>query len=392
MPQTKRDYYEVLGVARDVSEGDLKKSYRKLALKYHPDKNPNDKDAEEHFKDITEAYEVLSDASKRQKYDQFGHQAFSPGAGAGAGGFGGIDLEEALRTFMGAFGGGGGGSIFDEFFGTSSRRGASSNRGNDLRFDLEIDFEEAVFGSEREVSFSVMDACETCDGSGAAAGSQRETCSRCGGSGQVISGNGFIQMRQVCSACGGSGEVITKPCTDCGGSGRTKRKRSLTIRIPAGVETGSRLRVRGKGESGGRGGPPGDLFIVMHIRPHDIFERRDMDIVIEHPIAFHVAALGGEIQVPTIHGNAKLKIPAGTESGKVFRIKGKGVTGISGMRDGDQHVLVKIEVPTRLNGKQKKLLDEFGQSLSESNHDNIKEFTRRIARFVERKKTLRNDD
>lgn len=388
MASAKKDFYEVLGVNRDVSPEELKKAYRKLAVKYHPDKNPGNKEAEESFKEITEAYEVLSDSTKRQRYDQFGHQAFSGGGGAGGGaGFGGIDLEEALRTFMGAFGGGGG-SIFDEFFGGGGGRRASSGRGNDLRFDLEVDFEEAVFGSEREVSFHVQDACETCGGSGAAEGSRREVCGRCGGTGYVISGNGFIQMRQPCSACAGAGEVINNPCKTCSGSGRHRKKRSLQIKIPPGVETGSRLRIRGKGESGNRGGQPGDLYVVIHVRAHDVFERRDMDIVLEQPIPFHIAVLGGEIAIPTLHGNAKLKIPAGTETGKVFRLKGKGVTGIRGVRDGDQHVIVRIEVPTRLNTKQKKMLADFGESLSEVNHDSIKDFKKRITRFFERKKSL----
>lgn len=393
MTTTKKDFYELLGVSRDASEDEIKKAYRKMAVKYHPDKNPGDKTAEEKFKEVTEAYEILSDSQKRQQYDQFGHQAFAPGGGAAyGGGFGGVDLEEALRTFMGAFGGGGGGSIFDDLFGGGGRRGRAehSGRGNDLRFDLEIDFEEAVFGSEREVTFTVMDQCETCTGSGAEPGSKREVCGRCGGTGYVISGNGFIQMRQGCSACGGSGEVVNNPCKPCSGSGRIRNKRALTIKIPAGVETGSRLRVKGKGEGGMRGGPPGDLFVVIHVKDHAVFKRNDNDIILEQPIPFHVAALGGEIEVPTLHGNAKLKIPAGTETGKAFRLKGKGITGVRGARDGDHHVVIEIQVPTRLSGKQKKLLSEFGDSLSDTNHDGIKSFIKQISRFIDRKQALKN--
>ncbi len=393
MATTKRDYYEVLGVERSADADDIKKAYRKMAVKYHPDKNPGDHDAEEHFKEITEAYEVLSDAGKRRQYDQFGHAAFGrgggPAGGGFGGGFGGIDLEEALRTFMGAFGGGGGGggSIFDDFFGGGMGRQAR-NRGADLRFDLEIDFEEAVFGSEREISFPVMAPCETCDGSGAAPGSSKRTCPRCEGSGAIVTSNGFFHMRQVCPDCNGGGEVVTEKCKDCGGAGRKRSQRSLTLRIPPGVETGSRLRVRDKGEAGAHGGTPGDLYVVLHVKPHEIFQRRDLDIIIEYPLPFHIAALGGEIEVPTIHGNAKLKIPPGTEAGRVFRLRGKGIAGVKGYRDGDQHVSVTVEVPSKLNSKQKKLLREFGESLDEDNHARIKQFLSQARQFFDRKDAM----
>jgi len=387
----KRDYYDVLGVDRGVGADELKKAYRKLAVQFHPDKNPGDKEAEEKFKEITEAYEILSNADKRQQYDQFGHQAFGSGSGGGFGGGGfGIDLEEALRTFMGNFGGAG--SIFDDFFGGGGggRGGArdGSSRGADLRFDLEIDFEESVFGSEREISFPVMDACTDCGGSGAAKGSQKSVCNRCGGQGVVVSSNGFFHMRQACTACGGSGEVIGTPCSGCRGSGRVKGRRTLTLKIPKGVETGSRLRVRGKGEGGSRGGSPGDLYVVLHVKSHDLFNRSDLDIFLEYPVPFHTAALGGEVEVPTIHGPAKLKIPSGTETGKVFRLRGKGVTGIKGYRDGDQHISVVVQVPTRLSGRQKKALAEFGESLSEANHDRIKRFGRGVQEFFKRKHSI----
>lgn len=396
MPTNKRDYYEVLGVGRTASDDEIKKAYRKMAVKYHPDKNPGDVEAEEKFKEATEAYEVLSDPQKRQKFDQFGHQAFGPGSGGGfgGGGFEGIDLEEALRTFMGAFGGGGGGrgSIFDDFFGGGmgggrSGRGAA-NRGNDLRFDLEIDFEEAVFGSQRDLKFNVMGECAKCKGSGAASGSKRETCSQCKGTGQTISSNGFFHVRQACSSCGGTGEILRNPCRECRGSGRVKERRTITLKIPAGVETGSRLRVSGKGESGIHGGPSGDLYVVLHVREHPLFKRRDEDIFIEVPVPFHVAALGGEIEVPTIHGLAKLKIPAATESGKVFRMRGRGLKGVGTFGNGDQHCVVMVETPERLSSKQRKALEEFAQQLNDDNHPVRQKVHKRAQEFYKRRDTL----
>jgi molecular chaperone DnaJ len=384
----KRDYYEVLGVNRSASADEIKKAYRKLAVQYHPDKNPGNKAAEEKFKEISEAYEVLSDTEKRQRYDQFGHAAFGPAGGGGpggfGGGFGGIDLEEALRTFMGAFGGGGGGSIFDNFFGGgASREGVS--RGADLRFDLEIEFEEAVFGSSRDIALTLMEECATCHGSGSEPGSKREVCKRCHGSGMVVSGGGFFQVRQTCPTCGGGGEVISKPCRDCRGEGRVKGRRTLSLKIPAGVETGSRLRLAGKGEGGARGGPAGDLYVVLHVRPHDFFQRRGEDIFCEMPVPFHIATLGGEIEVPTIHGYASLKIPPGTASGTVFRIRGKGVSGVQGYGTGDQHVRVLIDVPERLSGRQRDALREFGETLDESNHPRIRSIRRMAEEFYEHK-------
>ncbi len=397
MPTAKRDYYEVLGVGRSAGADEIKKAYRKLAVKYHPDKNPGNVEAEEKFKEATEAYEILSDPQKRQKYDQFGHQAFAPGGGGGfgAGGFEGIDLEEALRTFMGAFGGGGGGrggSIFDDFFGggggaaRGSRRDA--NRGNDLRFDLEIDFEEAVFGSQRDLTFNVMDECKECRGTGAEAGSKRETCPQCKGTGQSITSNGFFHVRQTCSMCGGAGEIIRQPCRTCRGSGRVKNRRTITLKIPAGVETGSRLRVAGKGENGLRGGPPGDLYVVLHVREHELFKRRDEDIFVQVPIPYPVAALGGEIQVPTIHGYAKLKIPPGTESGKVFRLRGRGLKGVGTFGNGDQHVVVMVETPERLSHKQRKALDEYARLLEAQNHPEANKLKTRAKAFYERRDRL----
>jgi molecular chaperone DnaJ len=389
MPPAKRDYYEVLGVARDASAEDIKKAYRKLALQFHPDKNPGNKDAEEHFKEISESYEVLSEPEKRQLYDQYGHRAFAPGSGGG-GGFGGfgIDLEEALRTFMGAFGGGG--SIFEDFFGGGRSQGRrdTATRGSGLRFDLEIDFEEAVFGSQRDITLPVMEECSTCKGSGAESGSKKETCRRCSGHGMLISSNGFFQVRQTCPACGGTGQTISSPCRACRGEGRVKGKRQIALKIPAGVETGSRLRIAGAGEGGARGGAAGDLYVVLHVKPHNLFQRRDEDIYLEMPIPVHIAALGGEIDVPTIHGDTKLKIPAGTEGGAVFRIRGKGVTGLRGMPSGDQHVRVVIEVPTRLGGKHKELLKALEAELKDENHPRARDVRRQAEEFYGHKKAM----
>lgn len=395
MSSKKRDYYEILGVSKSASADEIKKAYRKLAVQYHPDKNPGDKAAEEKFKEVSEAYEVLSDPSRRQQYDQFGHAAFGAGrggAGQGFGGFGGggIDLEEALRTFMGAAGGGG--SIFDNFFGGGGRsqRADAPQPGADLRFDLDIDFEEAVLGSHREIRINVNETCTHCNGTGAEPGSGRQTCPTCGGAGQVISGGGFIQFRQACPNCQGSGQVVEKPCTTCHGQGLVKKKRTIDVKIPAGVETGSRLRIAGKGEGGLRGGPAGDLYIVLHVREHAFFKRSDLDIICEVPVPFHVAMLGGEVHVPTIHGNAKLKIPAGTESGKVFRLRGKGINSPR-YGSGDQHVVVQIEIPTGLSGRERKRIEEAVSLLSDKHFPLTQKMQKAAETFYEHKRALEKD-
>lgn len=391
MPEARPDYYEVLGVSRDASAEDIKKAYRRLALQYHPDRNPGNKAAEEKFKQISEAYEVLSDPEKRRQYDQFGHAAFGGGPGPGGGfggGFGGIDLEEALRTFMGAFGGAG--SIFDDFFGgglEEDGRG-ESHRGGDLRFDLEIDFEEAVLGSRRELQLPMLQPCPDCGGSGAERGSGRERCRQCGGRGMIVQSQGFFQIRRTCPHCHGTGEVLARPCRTCRGEGRIKARRTIELKIPAGVETGSRLRLAGHGEAGFRGGAAGDLYVVLHVRPHDVFERRGDDILCEVPVPFDVAITGGEIEVPTIHGPARLKIPAGTESGRVFRLAGQGVRNPRQGVHGDHFVRVRIEVPQRLSARQRKALEEFRSLLDASNYPEIAEFERRVKRYYERKAKL----
>jgi molecular chaperone DnaJ len=391
MASAKRDFYEVLGVARAATLDDIKKAYRKLALQYHPDRNPGNVEAEERFKEATEAYEILSEPEKRQLYDQYGMAAFQPGGmgRGGAGGFGGmgIDLEEALRTFMGAFGGGGG-SIFDNFFGGGQEEGGVA-RGADLRFDLEIEFEEAVFGSQREIELNIHEECGACKGGGAEPGSGTEKCRRCGGRGAVITNAGFLQMRQTCPDCGGAGEVIAKPCRACRGEGRVRARRKIQLTIPAGVETGSRLRLAGKGEGGLRGGRAGDLFIVLHVKAHALFQRRDEDILIDWPIPLHVAALGGEVEVPTLHGWTTLKIPAGTVSGAMLRLRGQGLTGIRGVRDGDQHIRVTVEVPTKLDGKQKDLLRDFGAACGEGNYPQLRQQRARFTEFLEHKQALK---
>lgn len=387
MARDKRDYYEVLGVPREASPDDLKKAYRQLALKYHPDKNPDSVEAEERFKEISEAYEILSDPEKRQRYDQFGHQAFAPGAGFG--GFGGIDLEEALRTFMGAFGGGG--SIFDNFFGGGRHDRAShddARHGADLRFDLEIDFEEAVFGSQREVTLPVLEECSNCKGTGADKNSRRERCARCQGRGVTIAGSGFFQIQQPCSACGGAGEIIRQPCRECRGAGRVRERRTLTLKIPPGVETGSRLRLAGHGEGGVRGGAAGDLYVVLHVRAHELFQRRDEDIFVELPVPFHVAALGGDVEVPTLRGFTTLKLPPGTESGTVFRLRRQGVTGVPGAADGDQHVRVVVEVPAGLSGAQRDDLRRWGESCGVKNHPRQAAVRRKAEEFYEHKQRM----
>jgi len=383
-----RDYYEILGVSRDASEEDIKKAYRRLALKYHPDRNPGDKEAEGKFKEITEAYEVLSDPRKRSQYDRFGRRVFTSGGAAAAAGTAGLglDLDEALRVFMEAFGGSG--SIFDDFFGmgAGTRTRRAPDRGVDLRLDLEVDFEEAALGSEREVSYSVLQECAACGGSGAAPGTRPRVCPNCRGSGVEVRGNGFIHIRQTCSVCGGSGRVVGSPCPRCGGEGRVQARRTIKVQIPPGVETGSRLRVRRAGEGGRHGAPPGDLFVVIHVRPHDLFERHDLHTFCEVPVPFHIAALGGEIRVPTIHGYTRLKIPAGTQSGRMFRLRGMGIHADG--RKGDHHVRVQVAVPDRLTSEQQRLLAQFKSSFRESQISRLDETYRKAEAFYQRKKAL----
>lgn len=388
---TKRDYYEVLGVSKSASADEVKKAYRKLAMQYHPDRNPDNKEAAEKFKEVCEAYEVLSDTDKRQRYDQYGHAGMKSAFGPGGFDFGrdfshmqDMDLQDILGSFFGGgfgdlFGGGGGRQ--------RSRNPNAAQRGDDLRFDLEIDFEEALFGSGREVDLNVNDACEVCHGSGAASGSSRETCRQCGGHGVVVVGGGFIQMRQTCPVCHGEGTIIRNPCKKCNGTGRIKTPRHIALRIPKGVETGSRLRLSGKGESGLRGGPSGDLYVVLHVREHDVFERQDDDLACTVHVSPVIAALGGDIEIPTPDGHARIKLPAGTPNGKVFRLRAKGMPTLNG-GCGDLHVRVEIEVPSHLSSKQKRLLEEFASQTTAENFPDAARQNKAIESFFARRDAL----
>jgi molecular chaperone DnaJ len=355
---SKRDYYEVLGVERQAGEDDIKKAYRKLATKYHPDKNPGDKAAEEKFKELGEAYEVLNDPQKRAAYDQYGHAAFDRRAG----GFGhGGGFHDPFEIFREVFGGS---NIFDEFFNGGRSDPSQPQRGSDLRYDMEITFEEAAHGSEKEVSLTKAERCETCQGSGAEAGSRTRTCPACGGRGQIINSRGIFSIAQTCPHCQGAGRVIDKPCATCRGSGRRERTSKITLRIPAGVDTGSRLRSSGNGEAGFRGGPSGDLYVVLHVKPHPIFQRDGDDLLCEVPVSFVDAAVGAEIEVPALEGKTSIRVPAGTQPGTMFRLKGKGIKNVQGYGHGDLHVRINVEVPTHLSAAQKAKLQEFASLCS----------------------------
>jgi len=347
----KRDYYEVLGVERMVSDEAIKKAYRKLAVKFHPDKNPGDKSAEEKFKEIGEAYEVLSDPQKRAAYDQYGHAAFDPRTRAGRGG----GFHDPFEIFREVFSGS---SIFEEFFG-GRHDPSQSQRGDDLRYDLEISLEEAALGCEKNISITKSARCETCEGSGMEHGSKARTCQTCGGHGVVLMSRGFISLRQACPHCKGSGQILDKPCKTCHGDGRHEHHSEIKLRIPPGVDTGSRLRSSGNGEAGFRGGPAGDLYVVLHVKAHEFFQREGDDLLCEAPVSFIQAALGAEIEVPTLDHKVTIKIPAGTQPGAAFRVKGKGVKNLQGYGHGDLHVRIQVEVPMHLSPEQKSKLREF---------------------------------
>jgi molecular chaperone DnaJ len=372
----KRDYYEVLGVDRSVGEDELKRAYRKLAVKYHPDKNPGDHTAEEKFKEIGEAYEALSDSSKRAAYDRYGHAAFQGGGMGGGGGF-----HDPFDLFREVFNGGGGG-IFEQFFGGGGGADSSGRqRGSDLRYDLQITLEEAARGCEKEIEIRKLDPCEPCNGGGAQKGSKAVTCPTCRGRGQVVASRGFFQVAQTCPACHGSGKIIEKPCPSCQGEGRIEKTSRVKIKIPAGIDTESRLRSTGGGEAGVRSGPAGDLYVVVHIREHDVFTRNGMDLTCEVPIPFSTAALGGEIKVPTLDGSVSLKIPPGTQGGSVFRIRGFGMPSIQGIGKGDILTQVQVEVPTRLNSEQRAALQAFAELCGEENNPINKSFYDRVKSF-----------
>ena len=359
---TKRDYYEVLGVARECTAVELKSAYRKLALQYHPDRNPGDHQAEERFKEASEAYEVLSDPEKRARYDRFGHGG---NVFEGFSGFNPSNLNDVL------------GEIFGDIFGaTRSRRGGRS-RGADLRYNLEVTFEEAAFGSEVQVRIPKPKRCEHCEGTGSADKRVR-TCPSCGGAGELRYTQGFFSVSRPCSTCGGSGQTATTPCTHCRGAGKVDGQTTLTVKIPPGVDTGTRVRVAGEGEPGEHGGPPGDLYVVIHVKDHPIFVREDTEVLCEVPVSFVQAALGAQIDVPTLDGKHRMKIPAGTQSGKVFRVKGKGIPHLHGGGRGDQHVRILVETPTHLSAEQKELLERFAELSGEQTHPQTKTFFEKV--------------
>lgn len=388
----KRDYYEVLGVSKSASADEIKSAYRKLAMKYHPDRNPGDEEAKAKFQEASEAYEVLSNDEKRQRYDQFGHQGvnFGPGGfdfGRDFSHFQDIDLGDILNS---VFGGGMGGGAFGGMFGGGRRQANPDGpqRGADMSMELEVDFEEALFGSERTLDLTLPEECDQCHGSGAAKGSKRTTCSTCGGRGAVVRGNGFFQVRQTCPKCGGEGSVIERPCPACHGSGQMRAKRQVTLRIPKGVDTGSRLRLAGKGGGGLRGGEPGDLYVVVRVRDSEIFMRDGLDLAVDVPVSPISAAVGGEVDVPTPDGVANLKIPSGTPNGKLFRLRGKGMPSLRGMGTGDLVVRIVFEVPQRLTAKQRGLLDDLAKILEPENFPDAQRLSAATKQFYSRKEKL----
>jgi molecular chaperone DnaJ len=354
----KRDYYEVLGVERGASEADLKKAYRRLAMKHHPDRNPGDKAAEESFKEANEAYEVLSDASKRAAYDQYGHAGVDPQMGGGPG-FGNANFSDIF------------GDVFSDFFGGGGRGGGrgGAQRGSDLRYTLELDLEEAVRGTTVSIRVPTLVNCKVCDGNGAKKGSSPVGCPTCAGIGQVRMQQGFFSVQQTCPRCHGQGKIISDPCEACHGEGRVEEFKTLSVKVPPGVDTGDRIRLSGEGEAGVQGGPTGDLYVVINVREHSIFQRDGKNLYCEVPISFTDAALGGELEVPTLDGRVKLKIPEGTQTGKQFRLRGKGVAPVRGGAPGDLLCRVAVETPVNLDRRQRELLEEFRASL-ESNTTN----------------------
>jgi molecular chaperone DnaJ len=354
---SKRDYYEVLGVARNATDQEIKSAYRKLALKYHPDRNQGDKQAEEHFKEAAEAYSVLADAQKRGAYDRFGHAGV--GAAAGAGGFDPTIFADFNDIF------GNLGDIFGlgDLFGGGRRR-SGPQRGSDLRYDLEITFEEAARGGETTIQIPREETCETCKGSGAAPGTSPDTCPQCKGRGQLRFQQGFLTIARPCHVCHGSGRLITKPCATCRGIGRTTKDRRITVKIPAGIATGQRLRLYGEGEHGGAGGPAGDLYVVVHVQEHPFFHREGDDLYCEAPVNFPTLALGGDIEIPTLDEPESVSIPAGTQSGARFKLRGKGMPNVSGHGKGDLYVVVRAAIPRKLTKEQKKIVEQLAQTMA----------------------------
>jgi molecular chaperone DnaJ len=360
----KRDYYEILGVQKNVSPQELKSAFRKVALQYHPDRNPGNKEAEEKFKEASEAYEVLSDPERRARYDRFGHAGAGGQGFEGFGGFQGVNINDIF------------GDIFGEIFGGGRARGGRGGpgRGADLRYNLEISFEEAAFGCRPKVPIPRPKKCETCSGSGSKSGMPPKPCATCGGVGEVRFTQGFFAVSRTCSDCNGTGAVIPDPCSKCRGSGKVPSEEVIEVNIPAGVDNGTRVRLSGMGEPGDRGGPAGDLYVTVIVREHPLFQREDYEVFCEVPISFTQAALGSKIDVPTLDGKVKMTIPAGTQSGKVFRLKGKGIPHLHSQQRGDQHVRVIIETPTELSAKQRELLEKFAEASGEESHPQSKSF------------------
>ena len=377
MAEQKRDYYEVLGVPKGASEEEIKKAYKKLARKYHPDLNPDNKEAEEQFKEVNEAYEILSDPSKKSRYDQFGFAGVDPnyGAGAGGGGFdGGFDFGDLGDIFGSFFGGGFGGG-----------RRANPNapqRGESIRLSLAISFEEAAFGCEKEVSVDRMEQCGTCHGSGCAAGTSPEVCPDCHGTGQVQvrrqTPMGVFATSAPCGKCGGKGKIIHQPCPDCRGSGAVRKRKTIQVSIPAGIDNGQTISVRGQGSAGKNGGPAGDLLVTITVRPHELFRREGTSVLCDAQITFAQAVLGAELEIPTIDGKVKYDLPEGTQTGTTFRLKGKGIPALNGRGRGDQYVTVYIETPRNLNREQKEALKKFAESVGDNNYEERKKFFRKF--------------
>jgi molecular chaperone DnaJ len=385
MSAEKRDYYEVLGLSKGASSDEIKKAYRKLALKYHPDRNTTDKDAEHKFKEATEAYEVLSDTSKKSKYDQFGHAGVNPNFGQGfggggyTGGFGGADFNDVFGDIFGdLFGGanpfGGGAS-------GSSRRRSSARRGRDAEFTMVVDFEEAVFGAEKQINIPSSKTCADCKGTGSAGGAKLDTCPTCKGSGEVYVRQGFFSMSRPCSSCGGTGSINKNPCKTCRGAGATKITKKVVVKIPAGIDDGQTLKLSGEGEAGTGGGPNGDLYVHISVRKHDFFQRKGTDIICEVPVTFVQATLGAEIKVPTLDGLVKMKIPTGTQSGKTFRLSGKGVYRLGGYSRGDQLVHILVETPSKLSKEQMELLKKYDTLSNDSAYPYISKYKEKTKRF-----------
>ncbi|HEX8740462.1 MAG TPA: molecular chaperone DnaJ [Casimicrobiaceae bacterium] len=373
----KRDYYTVLGVNRDAGEDEIKKSYRKLAMKFHPDRNPDDRHAEEKFKEAKEAYEVLTDSRKRAAYDQFGHAGVDPSMGFGAAGARGA---EGFGGFADAFG-----DIFGEIFGQPrGGRGNGVYRGADLRYNLELSLEEAARGAEIKIRIPTLEACSACHGSGAKPGTRPQTCPTCHGRGEVRVSQGFFSIQQTCPQCHGTGKIVADPCTSCQGAGRVKTHKTLSVKIPAGVDQDDRIRLTGEGEAGTNGGPPGDLYVVVSLKPHAVFQRDGADLHCEMPVSFAMAALGGELEIPTLDGHARLKIPAETQTGQVFRLRNKGIRPVRGSVTGDLYCHVALETPVKLTARQKEILREFeaiNQEDPEAHNPRARSFFEKVRDF-----------